>query len=105
MPWSLKRPRLMRKLWEQLAIATNWPVLVAVAILSALGVLTIWVTDKPAGMKQLTFLGVSFICMMLFQAVNYQTIGRWSWPFYFFSMMLVAYTLVAQKVPLPFVHE
>ena len=45
--------------------------------------------------------------MMLFQAVNYQTIGRWAWPFYAFSMMLVAYTLVvAQKVPgLPFVHE
>jgi cell division protein FtsW (lipid II flippase) len=96
----------MRKLWEQLAIATNWPVLVAVLILSSLGVLSIWVTDPKAGMKQLVFLVVSFVCMMLFQAVNYQTIGRWSWPFYAFSMTLVAYTLVGAKVGrLPFVHE
>jgi len=98
----------MRKLWEQLAIATNWPVLVAVAILSAIGVLSIWVSDPlgTAGMKQLAFLCVSFVCMMLFQAVNYQQIGRWSWPFYFFSMGLVAYTLVGAKVhSLPFVHE
>ena len=96
----------MRKLWEQLAIATNWPVLVAVAILSAMGVLSIWVTEPAAGMKQLVFLCVSFVCMMLFQAVNYQQIGRWSWPFYFFSMALVAYTLVGARIPgLPFVHE
>src|SRR4051812_14351706 len=99
----------MRKLWEQLAIATNWPVLVAVAILSAIGVLSIWVTEPPphpAGMKQLIFLCVSFVCMMAFQAVNYQQIGRWSWPFYIFSMLLIAYTLVAAKLgSLPFVHE
>jgi len=99
----------MRKLWEQLAIATNWPVLVAVAILSAVGVLSIWVTDTTdtqAGKKQLIFLGVGIVCMTLFQAVNYQTIGRWAWPFYAFSMMLVAYTLAGAKIAgLPFVHE
>jgi len=96
----------MRRLWEQLAIATNWPVLVAVAVLSAVGVLSIWVAEPADGIKQLMFLGVSFVCLMLFQAVNYQKIGRWSWPFYFFSMTLIMYTLAAKKlVRLPFVHE
>ena len=102
----------MRRLWEQLAIATNWPVLVAVAVLSSLGALTIWFAERsdvphpPDAIKQLVFLGVSFVCMMLFQAVNYQQIGRWAWPFYFLSLSLVLYTVVAQKTHgLPFVHE
>ena len=107
----------MRKLWQQLAIGTNWPVLVAVAVLSSVGILTIWVAvpqDSAAragapqdGLKQLIFLGVSFVCMMLFQAVNYQKIGQWAWPFYVLSLLLVIYTLVGQKMGgrLPFVHE
>lgn len=96
----------MRRLWTQLAIATNWPVLAAVAVLSAIGVLSIWVEARDAGIKQLTFLGVSVVCLALFQAINYQQIGRWSWPFYIFSLLLIAYTLAAQKLNgLPFVHE
>jgi cell division protein FtsW (lipid II flippase) len=101
----------MRRLWEQLAIATNWPVLAAVLILASVGILSIWATDpadgsKHDGVKQLVFLGVSLVCMGLFQAVNYQEIGRWAWPFYIFSLMLILYTLVAAKIgQLPFVHE
>jgi cell division protein FtsW (lipid II flippase) len=95
----------MRRFWEQLAIATNWPVLVAVLVLSSVGVLSIWVTAPADGLKQLIFLGVSLACMLLFQAVNYQRIGLWAWPFYLFSLGLIAYTLVAQKLGgLPFVH-
>jgi rod shape determining protein RodA len=103
---------MIRRFWEQLAIATNWPVLVAVMILSSMGVLSIWAADTVDaskqlgdGPKQLVFLGVSLFCMMLFQAVNYQRIGRWSWPFYIFSLMLIVYTLAARVVPLPFVHQ
>ncbi|HEY2589163.1 MAG TPA: FtsW/RodA/SpoVE family cell cycle protein [Tepidisphaeraceae bacterium] len=96
----------MRRLWEQLAIATNWPVLVSVLVLSSMGILSIWVTDRADGIKQTVFLGVSLVCMFAFQAVNYQKIGRWSWPFYLFSLMLIGYTVVAQKLHgLPFVHE
>ena len=96
----------MRRLWQQLAIATNWPVLAAAAVLSAVGALTIWVDARPDGTKQLAFLGVSFACMMLFQAVNYLKLGQFAWPFYVLSLLLVLYTVVAQKVHgLPFVHE
>ena len=97
---------MMRRLWEQLAIATNWPVLVAVLVLSSVGIVSIYFADRPDGIKQLIFLGVSFVCMFLFQAVNYQKIGQWAWPFYAFSLLLILYTVVAQKVHgLPFVHE
>src|SRR5665213_2899979 len=102
---------MIRRFWEQLAIATNWPVLVAVMILASMGILSIWASDaaegykQADGFKQLVFLGVSFICMMLFQAVNYQRIGQWAWPFYLFSLFLIMYTLAARVVALPFVHQ
>ena len=102
---------MIRKFWEQLAIATNWPVLVAVMILASMGILSIWASDAAEaykhndGFKQLVFLGVSFLCMMLFQAYNYQRIGQWAWPFYVFSLGLIMYTLAARVVSLPFVHE
>jgi len=96
----------MRRLWQQLAIATNWPVLAAVAVLSSVGVMSIWADARQDAIKQLVFLAVSFACMMLFQAVNYLTIGRFAWPFYVLSLLLVLYTVVAQKLHgLPFVHE
>jgi cell division protein FtsW (lipid II flippase) len=89
-------PRGASRLWQRLAIATNWPILAAVAVLSALGVLSIWEDKKfdgsSDGPKQLVFLGVAIVCMSLFQAVNYQKIGRFAWPFYLFSMALIAYT-------------
>jgi rod shape determining protein RodA len=102
----------VNKLWQQLAIATNWPVLVSVAVLSSLGIISIW-ADKPAdGIKQLVFLGVAVACMTLFQAVNYLKIGRYAWAFYILSLLLVLYTVAAAikgggtgTQPLPGVHS
>ncbi len=94
------------KLWQQLAIATNWPVLVAVAMLSSLGVISIWADKQEEGEKQLVFLAVAIGCMALFQAVNYAKIGRFAWGFYLFSLLLISYTVVAEKVHgLPCCHE
>ncbi len=88
----------MNALWRQLAIATNWPVLVAVAVLSALGVLSIWADTRfdphPEWPKQIIFLAVALGCMAVFQGVNYQKIGRWSVPFYILSLLLILYTVV-----------
>jgi rod shape determining protein RodA len=99
----------MNKLWQQLAIATNWPVLVAVAVLSSLGVISIWADTPADGVRQLVFLGVAVLCMTLFQAVNYQRIGKLSWGFYLFSLLLVLYTVVGSTRggadPIPFVHR
>ena len=100
----------MTRLWQQLAIATNWPVLVAVAVLSALGVMTIWAHTDSDGMRQLAFLGVAVSCMALFQAVDYRKIGKLSWGFYVLSLLLVLYTVVgaameARKLSLPGVRS
>jgi cell division protein FtsW (lipid II flippase) len=94
----------VNRFWAQLAIHTNWPVLLAVALLSSVGTASIWVDDHAAGGKQLIYMAVAFGCLFAFQTINYRTIGRWVWPFYGFSLLLVLYTLLGSKVSVPFVH-
>jgi cell division protein FtsW (lipid II flippase) len=95
----------LNRFWAQLAIATNWPVLLAVLLLSGLGAGSIWVDDPAAGAKQFVYMAVAFACLFAFQTINYRTIGRWVWPFYIFSLLLVVYTLLGSRFPVPFVHN
>jgi rod shape determining protein RodA len=101
------RKTVLDRWWQQLAIATNWPVLVAVTVLCTLGVCSIWAhsaglkaidPSRNDPQKQLVFMGIGAACMLLFQAVNYQIIGRWAWGFYIVSALLILYT-VAPGVP------
>jgi rod shape determining protein RodA len=94
----------LNRFWAQLAIATNWPILLAVLLLSFLGTASIWAHDPLLGHKQLIYLAVAFGCLFLFQTVNYRILGYWVWPFYVFSLLLVAYTLLGSKINVPFVH-
>jgi rod shape determining protein RodA len=101
----------LRKVWQQLAIATNWPVLVAVLVLAAMGIISIAASnhaDATKGtdaFKQVIFLGVSLTCLAAFQLVNYQVIGRLGWIFYFCSLLLIIYTVIGTKVRVPGVHN
>jgi rod shape determining protein RodA len=100
----------LNKIWQQLAIATNWPALVAVLVLSAMGLISILAANPADAKKQCIFLFVSLACMAVFQAVNYQALGRFAWIFYALSMMLVLYTVVggiaeSHHHSLPFVHN
>jgi cell division protein FtsW (lipid II flippase) len=91
----------MNRLWRQLAIATNWPVIVAATVLSAIGVISIWV-DKPAdGPKQLLFVGISLGCLAAVQLMNYTNLGRWAWGMYLLSLAMIVYTLAGAYVLLP----
>jgi rod shape determining protein RodA len=98
-----QRSGALGRLWQQMAIATNWPVLVSVAVLCGLGVCSIW-ADRNApgeaieGKKQLLFIGVGLVCLIACQAVNYLKIGRWAWTFYGVAILLIIYTI------LPFTH-
>lgn len=94
------RSTTLGRFWQQLAIATNWPVLLSIAVLCALGVCSIW-ADKGQptdGKKQLLFIAIGFCCLVAFQAVNYQKIGRFAWGFYLIAILLIVYTIV------PFTH-
>jgi rod shape determining protein RodA len=82
------------RLWQQLAIATNWPVLAAVTLLSGLGVLSVWSNSPADGTKQLYFLFVALGAMLAVQAINYLNLGRWAWGLYVLSLLLIIYTLL-----------
>jgi len=90
----------MNKLWKQLAIATNWPVLVAVVVLSALGLVSIWahsLSDPRSAQdvqKQIMFIAIGAALMFAMQAVNYLQLGRWGWAFYILSLLLLIYTIL-----------
>lgn len=95
------RSGVLARVWQRLAIATNWPILAAIAVLCTLGVLSIWAdtalnaTDKAASdwKKQIVFMVIGTGCMILFQAINYQRIGQFSWAFYALAMVLILYTV------------
>jgi len=93
----------MRKFWEQLAIATNWPVIAAVLVLSLTGVVSIWGDNPEDGKKQLVFLCMGVGCMIAFQAINYQFLGRFAWGFFILAQFAVLYTVVGTVVRVPFV--
>lgn len=78
---------------KQIGFTRNWPVLAAVVVLALLGLLTIWFDSRVEGQRQLMFLGAGVVGMLVFQLVNYQKIGRWSWAFYIFSLLLILYTV------------
>lgn len=91
--------------WRQLALASNWPMLAAVVVLSGMGLLTIGSVDPGVAKTQAVFLGVGLGAMIVFQAVNYAQLGRLALPFYLLSVCLIAVTLIGAKLGLPFVPE
>src|SRR3954452_8062158 len=84
---------VLQRVWRQLALASNWPVLVAVFALSAVGVVSIWADNRGDAIKQAIFIVVGLVGMGLFQAVNYQVLGRFVWGFYVASLALILYTV------------
>ena len=84
----------MRTFWQQLALANHWPVLVAVAVLSFMGIVSIWADPSANVRNQLVFFFIAVGALFALQALNYLEIGRFSWPFYFLSIVLVLYTVM-----------
>lgn len=97
--WLVPSPEL----WQRLAIATNWPVLASVTVLSLVGVLTIHAFDPDQGRRQLVYMGLAVVALFAFQIVNYQKIGRVAWLFYFLSFLPLGYTVLGSIVSVPLV--
>jgi hypothetical protein len=60
----------LNRFWAQLAIHTNWPILLAIVILSFFGMASIWAVDPLLGHKQVIYLAVAMGCLFLFQTIN-----------------------------------
>ncbi len=94
----------MTRLLSQLAIITNWPVLVAVGVLTTMGILSIRADDAahasqaPDWPKQLVFALLGTGILLAIQLLPYQVLGRWAWGFYLFALGLLIYT-IAPGVP------
>jgi cell division protein FtsW (lipid II flippase) len=94
---------------QRLAINLNWPVLLAVALLSITGLVTVWFDVKPDhdhtwdGSRHLAYILVGILCMAAFQAVNYLQIGRYAWTFYLGALALVIFTVIGGKLNMPLV--
>lgn len=103
----------MNAFWRQLAIATNWPVLVAVAVLTSIGVTSIRAHDSADAMKQITFACIGLVLLVAMQTVNYQIFARFAWGFYFISLLPLLYTVAGSAIgngragdnPLPLVYN
>jgi rod shape determining protein RodA len=103
----------MNSIWRQLAIATNWPVLVAVAVLCSIGITSIWAHAPADGQKQLVFACIGLGLLIAIQMVNYQVLARFAWGFYFLSLIPLAYTVLGSVIgtgrhgdnPLPLVYN
>jgi cell division protein FtsW (lipid II flippase) len=67
---------MLQKLWRKLSIAANWPVLAAVAVLSAAGIIAIYAQKPALGLKQLEYLCIAIGCMAVVQGVNWCFIRR-----------------------------
>lgn len=100
--------------WQRLAIATHWPILAAVLVLCAVGLLTIrgygiMQGDLSFTGKQLRFVGLGLVAMLLLQLINYQRVGRLAWAFYLFSFIPLGYTVLGSTIggdaPLPGVNR
>ena len=84
----------LKNYWCRLALGRHWPLLAAVAALSAVGVFTVAEADPKVAAKQAVFLVVAVGAMAVFQTVNYAKLGRLAAPFYILSLLLILYTLV-----------
>lgn len=95
----------LKRVWQQLAIYTNWPALAALAVLTAIGLISIWADPRADVSKQLKFLGIAVVGMAVIQALNYQLLGRLAWGFYIFSLLLILYTVAGGMMTLPGVRR
>ncbi len=83
---------------RRLLTATNWPLLMAVSVLTFMGAVSIWydsnITGEAEGIKQLIFIGLGAGILMLTQVFHYQQIGRIAWGMYVLSIIMLLYTVM-----------
>lgn len=102
---TIPAPPKVRRFLAKVASPSNWPVMVAVGVLAALGVLSVWVDRRidgsSEGMKQLVYVLLGIAVMLAMQWFDYRRIGRLSWTIYLVALALVLYTLIGQVMTVP----
>jgi len=85
----------------------GWPMLLAVAILCAMGLASIYATEQAAArpslqytIRQAFYLGVGVIAMVLTALTSYQKLGRWAYGIFAVLLGVLALLAVASRLPL-----
>jgi rod shape determining protein RodA len=108
-------PYFLRELVRKLARVggrINWAIVAAVMVLCAAGIVTIheYAQYSPTvrddtGIRQIVYLGLAVVGLVVLQLFNYQTLSRAAWVLYALSFFPVLYTVVGSTIggqnPLP----
>jgi rod shape-determining protein RodA len=84
----------------------GWAILAGVLILTAVGLLGVYASEAdeegPAvqTLRQLGYLGVGLAGFLLIQIVGYREIGRWAYPLFALTLILLTLLVVARNVPM-----
>jgi rod shape-determining protein RodA len=89
----------------------GWVALVSALMLTGVGLLAVYANEAgeegPAvqTLRQIAYLGVGLAGFLLVQVVGYREIGRWAYPLFALTLLLLALLVLARRVPLePFIH-
>lgn len=95
-------PRLMPPL--------GWVVTACAILLTTTGLLGVYASEAGTGelpeqtLRQLMFLGMGIAGFAIIQFIGYREIGRWAYPMFFVTLVLLVLLLVARKVNMqPFI--
>ncbi len=92
---------MLRSITRQLALGYTWPIFLAVSVLAVFGVVSIQAYSPGEANKQLAFIGVSLVLLLIVQGFHYQQTARYAWGVYLLSLLPVIYTIGGRFLHLP----
>ena len=92
---------MLRPLTRQLALGYTWPIFLAVSALAVFGTVSIRAYSPGEANKQLAFIALSFILLLVIQGFHYQEAARYAWGVYLLSLLPVLYTIGGRFLNLP----
>lgn len=92
---------MLRLITRQLALGYTWPIFLAVSALAVFGVVSIQAYSPGEANKQLAFIAVSLVLLLIVQGFHYQPTARYAWGVYLLSLLPVIYTIGGRFFNLP----
>ena len=92
---------MLRPITRQLALGYTWPIFLAVSALALFGAVSIRAYSPDEANKQVAFIALSIILLLVVQGFHYQQTARYAWGVYLLSLLPVLYTIGGRFLDLP----